>query len=66
MDELMNGPYRNMFTINLNKDNEVDQWCLKWAVTAEQMKEAGDKADTNSVAGIHEALIRLGYTDLVL
>jgi hypothetical protein len=66
MDELMNGPYRNMFTINLNKDNEVDQWCLKWAVNAEQMREAESKANTNSVAGIHEALIQLAYTNLVL
>jgi hypothetical protein len=66
MDELMNGPYRNMFTINLKKANEVEEWGLKWAVTAEQMKEAQIKANTNSVAGTYEALTQLGYTDLVL
>jgi hypothetical protein len=66
MDELMNGRYRNMFTINLNNANEVKQWCLKWAVTKEQIKEAESKAETNSVADIHEALIRLGYTAILL
>ncbi|OKS89670.1 DUF3606 domain-containing protein [Mucilaginibacter polytrichastri] len=61
MDELMKGKYRNILTINLNKDNEVQDWSQKWLVTAEQIREAQQKANHNSIASIHEALTQLGY-----
>jgi hypothetical protein len=49
MDELMNGRYRDILTINLNKDNEVPEWAEKWLVSIEQIKEAHLKANHNSI-----------------
>jgi hypothetical protein len=61
MDELMNGRYKNILTINLNKDNEVLAWSEKWLVSTEQIREAHSIANYNSIASIHEALVQLGY-----
>jgi hypothetical protein len=61
MDELIKGKYRNIFTIHLNKDNEIQEWAKKWLVTGEQIREAHRKANHNSIASIYEALTQLGY-----
>jgi len=61
MYELTKGRYRDILTINLSKDNEVQEWSEKWLVSPEQIREAHQKINHNSVASIHEALIELGY-----
>jgi len=61
MEELIKGRYRNILTINLDKENEVQSCSEKWVISSEQIREAHQKANHNSIARIHEALIQLGY-----
>ncbi|PWG78643.1 DUF3606 domain-containing protein [Pararcticibacter amylolyticus] len=47
--------------ISLDEDYEVRYWSHKWGISPEQLTEAEQKAGSNIVRKVHDALCELGY-----
>ncbi len=48
--------------INVHQDYELRYWCKKWAITADQLRQAAKRAQpSESVRKIQEAAIELGF-----
>lgn len=60
-DNLKDTGHPDRDLINMNEYWEVYYWSNKWGITADQLKQAGRQANSDSVRKIHDAAVWLGF-----